>query len=86
MMFRTLSDRTTIQMEGSVRIALSRATRIWWYEHTLIFPDIFQSEREVGIFPLHNPHFSKGAAAHDTQESEMVEVHLYRGQEVSKDE
>lgn len=41
---------------------------------TLIFPDIFQSKSQPGIFALHDPDFPKGTFSHHPQQSEVVEI------------
>jgi len=81
MMFRTLSDRTTAgkgkrQHEGADRpVHGVRGAR---GGHTFILSDVLEGKRQSGIFPLDNSYFAESAAADDTKQSEVVEVHWQR--------
>ncbi len=74
MMFRTLSDLTTVrQLVSHSASALRRL--IQRLRLTLIFPYVFQRKGQAGVPPLHYPDLSKGTLSHHTQQSKMVEVH-----------
>jgi len=69
MMFRTLSDRTTVQ-EMSANAAEIRSG-----EATFIFANILQREGQSSVFPLDNSNLPKCSLSDDSQQSEMIEVH-----------
>lgn len=46
---------------------------------TFIFPYVFESKRQAGIFPLDDSHFTKGSSADDSKKAEMIEVHCEAG-------
>ena len=46
----------------------------WVVGRTFIFPDVFESECEAGVFSLDDAHLSKGTFSNDSQQSEVVEV------------
>ena len=74
MIFRTLSDRTTIQVVpdqpyGRLRGGGETSAR------TFILSDVFERKGQAGILALDDAHFTKGTFADDTQKFEMVEVH-----------
>lgn len=71
MMFRTLSDRTTVS-----HVSLDRRPPMGPLAHmlTFIFANVFQGEGQAGILSLDDANLSKGTFAHDAQESEMIEI------------
>lgn len=44
--------------------------------YDFIFPYVFESKRQAGIFPLDDSHFTKGSSADDSKKAEMIEVHF----------
>lgn len=44
--------------------------------HYLIFPDIFERERQPRILPLHYSHFAERTLSDDSEETKVVEVDL----------
>lgn len=42
---------------------------------TFIFPDILESERQTGVFPLDYANLAKCTFSHHPKEAEMVQVH-----------
>lgn len=86
-MFRTLSDRTTV-VEEEMILAFHVHNDIGQNGHgasststpslTFIFANVFQGERETGIFALDDSNFAKGSFADDTKQSKVVEVHYWR--------
>jgi hypothetical protein len=44
--------------------------------YDFIFPDVFESERQACVFPLDDTDFAKGTSTDDSQETEVVQVHL----------
>lgn len=71
MMFRTLSDRTTV-----LHVSLDHGSPIdpTWHMLTFIFANIFQCEGQAGILSFDDANLSKCSFAHHSQESEVVEV------------
>lgn len=69
MIFRTLSDLTTMHFVNSI-------INPWIVVSidTLIFAYVFESKGQAGILPFNNSYFAKSAFAHHTQETEVVEV------------
>ena len=85
MMLRTLSDRTT-ERKGQVSDQSGASNAVLFFfqsnvqKHTFIFANVLQCEGQAGIFPLHDSNFSESAPADDSQETEVIEVHLgFRG-------
>lgn len=42
--------------------------------HHLIFPDIFERERQTRVLALHYPHFAESPLADDSEKTEVIEV------------
>ena len=71
MIFRTLSDRTTVtQRQHGPSLAARRRCR-----QTFIFSYILERKGEAGVLALDNAHLAKGALADNAQQPEVVEVH-----------
>ena len=69
MIFRTLSDRTTDQL-----ISFFESHVACQSIHTFILAYVFQSKGQASVLSLHNPYLAKGAFAHHSKQSEMVQV------------
>ena len=71
MMFRTLSDRTTV-----LDVSLDRRSPLSprWHLLTFIFANVLQGKGQTGILSLDDANLSKCTFSHHAQESEMVEV------------
>lgn len=87
--FRTLSDRTTVVEVGGQFLALRSRMWKWKRGHrctvpTFILANVFQGKRKTGIFSLDDSNFSKGASADNPEKSEMVQVHWWHRQSVSR--
>jgi hypothetical protein len=72
MIFRTLSERTTI-------FAISRAPansrdEIEIIERTFLFTNILERKRQAGVFALDNADLSKGTLSDNAEEAEVVKV------------
>ena len=72
MIFRTLSDLTTIEFAASAADAL--LGRGLFSPLTLVLADIFQSKGQAGILSLHDPHLSESPFPDDAEEFEVIEV------------
>ena len=71
MIFRTLSDRTTVtQRQHGPSLAARRRCR-----QTFIFSYILERKGEAGVLALDNAHFAKGSLADDSQQPEVIQVH-----------
>ena len=71
MIFRTLSDRTTV-LHVSVARTLPIGPKLSML--TFIFANIFEGEGQASILPLDDANLSKSTFPHHSQESEMVEI------------
>lgn len=72
MIFRTLSDRTTVTQRQRFFSLLANVSGC---RQTFIFPYVLERKGEASIFALNDAHFAKGALADDAQQPEVVEVH-----------
>lgn len=70
MIFRTLSDRTTVTQHQH-----SGPWSPWGCTQTFIFPYVLERKGEAGVLALDNAHLAKGSFADDAQQPEVVEVH-----------
>jgi hypothetical protein len=71
MIFRTLSDRTTVtQRQRGPSLAAGRRCR-----QTFIFSYILERKGEAGVLALDNAHLAKGSLADDSQQPEVIQVH-----------
>ena len=71
MIFRTLSDRTTV---AHVSCPFDSVSIFQQCTHTFIFAYVLQSKRQVRIFPFHDSYFAKCALPDDSEQFEMVEI------------
>jgi len=71
MMFRTLSDRTTIpssQLDGP--IGASREGNAG--RRTFILANVLQRKRQARVFPLDDAHLAKGSSTDDAKQAEVI--------------
>ena len=71
MMFRTLSDFTTVAQCQLEFVCL-------WVQRTFVLADVLKGVGAAIVFPLHDADFAKGTFAYDPEETKVVEVYCSR--------
>jgi hypothetical protein len=72
MMFRTLSERTTVTQRQSVGLAVGGGQ--WRVVPTFILSYVLERKRETRVLALDDAHLAKRALSDDTQQAEVVEI------------
>lgn len=73
MIFRTLSDRTTTR--GNEQLMSACIEVFLRQQHTFFFPNVFQRERQSGVFLLHDTNLAESTFSNHPQQTKLIQVH-----------